>query len=71
MYKMNLYYSEMYDFDYKDGNVFYICERVIYVGFVMQGCMDEFRNDGRITELDRILISALEYDIFQVIEDCR
>lgn len=33
--------------------------------------MDEFRSDGRMSEMDSILLSALEFDIHQVIKDCR
>ncbi|XP_069124557.1 nuclear pore complex protein Nup85-like [Argopecten irradians] len=35
----------------------------------IQGCLDEYRSNARIGELDNILLSALEYDIHQVIKD--
>ncbi|XP_060601817.1 nuclear pore complex protein Nup85-like [Ruditapes philippinarum] len=38
--------------------------------YYVQSCMDEFRSDGRVSETDSILLSALEFDIHQVIKDC-
>ncbi|XP_060066906.1 nuclear pore complex protein Nup85-like [Ylistrum balloti] len=35
----------------------------------IQVCLDEYRSNTRIGELDNILLSALEYDIHQVIKD--
>lgn len=36
----------------------------------IQWCLDEYRSNTRIGELDNILLSALEFDIHQVIKDC-
>lgn len=36
-----------------------------------QACMNEYRSDGRLGEYDSILSSAFEFDIHQVIKDCR
>ncbi|XP_052263142.1 nuclear pore complex protein Nup85-like isoform X2 [Dreissena polymorpha] len=38
--------------------------------YYVQTCMDEFRSDGRKGEMDSILLSAMEFDILQVIKDC-
>lgn len=37
----------------------------------VQGCINEYAARGRLGELDSILIAALEFDIHQVIKDCR
>ncbi|WAQ96054.1 NUP85-like protein [Mya arenaria] len=39
--------------------------------YYAQASMDEFRGDGRMSEMDSILLSTLEFDVHQVIKDCR
>lgn len=36
----------------------------------VQSCLAEYRSDGRMSECDSIVLSALEFDIHQVIKDC-
>ncbi|XP_052766096.1 nuclear pore complex protein Nup85-like isoform X1 [Mya arenaria] len=38
--------------------------------YYAQASMDEFRGDGRMSEMDSILLSTLEFDVHQVIKDC-
>ncbi|XP_048762132.1 nuclear pore complex protein Nup85-like [Ostrea edulis] len=39
--------------------------------YYVQGCQDEYRNSTRLGELDNILLSAIESDVYQVIKDSR